>query len=347
MRDLVATALRYAQGELHILDQRKLPGEEQWHVCRDIDDLIALIRGLAIRGAPLLGIAAAVWIGHCAARGDSGTALADAIARLRASRPTAVNLMNYLDRLERLVAGGVDNAAIVDETIAIFDEDVALCDAMSSHGAALVDRGDRILTHCNTGSLATAGVGTAIGVITAAHKQGKDISVWVDETRPLLQGARLTAWELEMAGVPYHLICDAMAADLMGRGKVDKIMVGADRIATNGDFANKVGTYALAVLASFHEVPFYVVAPRTTIDLNCSNGAAIPIEQRDAGEVRGASGSFGTCTWSPAGAPVYNPAFDVTPARLVSGWILDTGVCRPADVAAGILAAKRSRPAQR
>ena len=346
MQDLIATALRYEQGELHILDQRKLPGEQHWQVCRDIDDLVALIRGLAIRGAPLLGIAAAVWVGHCAARGDDGAALAGAIARLRASRPTAVNLMNYLDRLEQLVANGVSNAAIVDETIAIFDEDVVLCDAMSGHGAALVEQGDRILTHCNTGSLATAGVGTAIGVITAAHKQGKNISVWVDETRPLLQGARLTTWELEMAGVPYHLICDAMAADLMARGKVDKIMVGADRIATNGDFANKVGTYALAVLARFHDVPFYVVAPRT-IDQGCSDGAAIPIEQRDAEEVRGVSGSFGACRWSPAGAPVYNPAFDVTPARLVSGWILDTGVCMPADVAAGALASNPNRPALR
>ena len=337
MQDLIATALRYEHGELHVLDQRELPGREHWHVCSDVDDLVALIQGLAIRGAPLLGIAAALWTGHCAARGDTRAALADTIARLRASRPTAVNLMNYLDRLEQAATRDAGNASIVDEAVAIFEEDVALCETMSDNGAALVDHGERILTHCNTGSLATAGAGTAIGVITRAHGQGKAVNVWVDETRPLLQGARLTTWELDRAGVPYHLICDSMAAALMAQGKVDKIMVGADRIAANGDFANKVGTYALAVLARYHGVPFYVVAPRTTIDPSCSDGAAIPIEQRSAAEVRGASGSFGTCTWSPAGAPVCNPAFDVTPAELVSGWVLDTGVQTRDTVAAGAL----------
>ena len=187
---------------------------------------------------------------------------------------------------------------------------------------------------------APAGVGTALGVITTAHKQGKNISVWVDETRPLLQGSRLTAWELEQAGVPYQLICDSMSAGLMAAGKVDRIMVGADRIAVNGDFANKVGTYSLAVLARHHHVPFYVVAPATTIDRHCNDGTSIPIEQRNADEVRGASGSFGSCIWSPAGAPVYNPAFDVTPAELVSGWILDTGVYDFDDVTTGALLSK-------
>ena len=337
MKDLTATALSYENGELHVLDQRKLPGEVCWHVCKHENDLAALIQSLAIRGAPLLGIAAAVWVGHCATRGDSIEQLTNTIALLRSSRPTAVNLMNYLDRLQKLVDSGADKLSLADEAAAIFEEDVALCAAMSEHGAALVAHGDSILTHCNTGSLATAGVGTALGVITTAHNQGKNISVWVDETRPLLQGSRLTAWELEQAGVPYQLICDSMSAGLMAAGKVDRIMVGADRIAVNGDFANKVGTYTLAVLARHHHVPFYVVAPTTTIDRYCNDGDSIPIEQRNADEVRGASGSFGSCIWSPVEAPVYNPAFDVTPAELVTGWILDTGVYELDDVLTGAL----------
>ena len=337
MKDLKANALRYENGKLLVLDQRKLPGEEYWHSCRDENDLVALIQGLAIRGAPLLGIAAAIWVGHCASRGDNNEELTNTIALLRESRPTAVNLMNYLDRLQQLIDNDDDRLSLADEAEVIFAEDVALCAAMSEHGAALIDHGDSILTHCNTGSLATAGVGTAIGVITTAHKQGKNISVWVDETRPLLQGARLTAWEMEKAGIPYHLICDSMSAGLMAAGKVDRILIGADRIAINGDFANKVGTYTLAVVARHHDVPFYVVAPRTTIDKHCADGASIPIEQRNADEVRGVAGSFGSCIWSPAEAPVYNPAFDVTPAELVTGWILDSGVYDFDDVTAGAL----------
>jgi methylthioribose-1-phosphate isomerase len=290
----------------------------------------------------LLGIAAALWVGHCATRGDSAEELADTIARLRSSRPTAVNLMNYLDRLQKLIDSGADSLLLAEEAVTIFEEDVALCAAMSEHGAALVAQGDRILTHCNTGSLATAGIGTALGVITTSHNQGKNISVWVDETRPLLQGARLTAWELEQAGIPYQLICDSMSAGLMAAGKVDRVFVGADRIAINGDFANKVGTYMLAVLARHHHVPFYVVAPTTTIDAHCINGTSIPIEQRNADEVHGVTGSFGSCIWSPAEAPVYNPAFDVTPAELVTGWILDTGVYDFDDVVAGALVSKQS-----
>ena len=337
MKDLSATALSYRQGKLYILDQRKLPGEEDWHACTSTDELIALIRGLAIRGAPLIGIAATLWIGHCASQGCSRNELGNTIARLRDSRPTAVNLMNYLERLQKLLDAGADERSLADEAVAIFEEDVALCDAIAGHGAALIEHNDRILTHCNTGSLATAGVGTAIGVITRAHQQGKHIHVWVDETRPLLQGARLTAWEMEKAGIPYQLICDCASAGLMAAGQVDRILVGADRIASNGDFANKTGTYMLAVLANHHGVPFYVVAPGTTIDRQCHDGTSIPIEQRGSDEVRGATGSFGTCNWAPVEAPVYNPAFDVTPASLVSGWILDSGVYDLDDVNAGAL----------
>ena len=337
MHDLVSTGLRYQRGELHVLDQRRLPGEEHWHVCEDIDDLVCLIRGLAIRGAPLIGVAAVVWVAHRAAQGDDIAALTDAIATLRTSRPTAVNLMNYLDYLQAELDSGIGNGALVDACIAIFEEDVTLCEAMSDNGATLINDGDRVLTHCNTGGLATVGVGTALGVIMRAHQQGKSISVWVDETRPLLQGGRLTAWELGKAGVPYQLICDSMAAGLMAKGEVDHVMVGSDRIAVNGDFANKIGTYSLAVLAKYHDVPFYVVAPRTTIDPDCASGELIPIEQRDASEVRGANGSFGDCSWAPADAPAYNPAFDVTPAALVTGWILDSGVYTQQDVAGGVL----------
>jgi methylthioribose-1-phosphate isomerase len=342
MKDLIATSLRYENGQLHVLDQRRLPAEESWHVCGHVDDLVELIQGLAIRGAPLIGIAAALWIGHIAEQGADSRQLTQLIGTLRAARPTAVNLMNYLDRLQhRVNQNSIDESrlgtTISDEAVAIFEEDVKLCSAMSEHGAALVRPNARILTHCNTGSLATAGVGTALGVITTAHHEGKNISVWVDETRPLLQGGRLTSWELEKAGVPYQLICDSAAGSLMAAGEVDIVFVGADRIATNGDFANKVGTYALAVMAKHHAVPFYVVAPVTTVDPHCSSGENIPIEQRDAREVRGVGGSFGECCWAPVNAPVYNPAFDVTPAALVTGWVLDTGVLDQNDVKANAL----------
>ena len=211
-----------------------------------------------------------------------------------------------------------------------------MCESIATHGATLVTPGSRLLTHCNTGGLATAGVGTAIGVIRRAHEQGHVQQVLVDETRPLLQGGRLTAWELGELGIPYQLICDSMAASLMAQKQVDAIWVGADRIAANGDVANKIGTYSLAVLAKYHGIPFYVAAPHTTHDPHCPDGAAIPIEQRDAREVTGVSGSFGSVQWAPVDAQVYNPAFDVTPAELISGWVLDIGVVTPEQVKEGI-----------
>ncbi|OFZ80758.1 MAG: S-methyl-5-thioribose-1-phosphate isomerase [Bdellovibrionales bacterium RIFOXYD1_FULL_55_31] len=197
---------------------------------------------------------------------------------------------------------------------------MALCEAMAEHGSALIQDGDSILTHCNTGGLATAGIGTALGVIRRAHEQGKRLHVYVDETRPLFQGARLTAWELQKLGIPYTLICDNMAASLMGQGKVSRIFVGADRIARNGDAANKIGTYSLAVQAAYHRIPFYVVAPRTTLDEKCATGKDIPIEERAPDEVRGGH--------SPKFAPVYNPAFDVTPRTLITELILDSGLMK-------------------
>ncbi|CAM5197071.1 methylthioribose-1-phosphate isomerase [Alishewanella longhuensis] len=243
---------------------------------------------------------------HIGRQGDSREQLLQAAEILRAARPTAVNLMNNLDSMIQALRQADFTDAAVACAEALFAEDVALCQNMAEHGAALVQPNERLLTHCNTGGLATAGVGTALGVINLAQQQGKTIQLWVDETRPLLQGGRLTAWECQQLGIPYQLICDNMAGMLLARGEVDRIFVGADRIAANGDFANKVGTYSLAVLAHYHKVPFYVVAPHTTIDLSCPNGSAIPIEQRAAEEVRGVSGAFGQTLWAPEQAPVFN-----------------------------------------
>ncbi|RTE64495.1 S-methyl-5-thioribose-1-phosphate isomerase [Amphritea opalescens] len=336
MKDLIATSIKYQQGALSILDQHQLPHQEQWLPCDSTETMIAMIKQLQIRGAPLIGIGASLLLAHLAEQGVSTTTLRTEAERLRATRPTAVNLMNCLDRM----LATLDNegpAALPRCAEQLFHEDVTLCNRIATAGAALIEDGANILTHCNTGSLATAGVGTAIGVIGAVKQQGKALHVWVDETRPLLQGGRLTTWEMDRLGVPHTLICDNMAALLMAQGKVDVILVGADRIAANGDFANKVGTYSLAVVAQYHNVPFYVVAPYTTVDANCPDGSAIPIEQRNPAEVQGVSGSFGEINWAPDNTPVYNPAFDVTPAKLVSGWILDTGVYRPEQIAAGAL----------
>ncbi|UTW12472.1 S-methyl-5-thioribose-1-phosphate isomerase [Marinobacterium rhizophilum] len=336
MKDLISTSLKYQQGQLWVLDQHQLPDQERWLECTSVEAMVDMIRKLQIRGAPLIGIGASLLLAHLAERGESPTALEQAAATLREARPTAVNLMNCMDRMLATLReqGALALGACAER---IFDEDVQLCLNMARQGAALIEPGTRILTHCNTGSLATAGVGTAIGVIGEAHRQGKGIHVYVDETRPLLQGGRLTCWEMRQLQVPYTLICDSMAAMLMAQGKVDCILVGSDRIAANGDFANKVGTYSLAVNARYHQVPFYVVAPYTTVDPQCPDGSQIPIEQRSAAEVQGVSGSFGQVRWSPEDAPVYNPAFDVTPASLVTGWILDTAVLSPEQVKAGAL----------
>lgn len=338
MDDVQATSIRLAAGRLTVLDQTRLPGEERWLACDNADALVEQVHALRVRGAPLIAIASALLVACRAAAGDDRETIAAAIERLRAARPTAVNLGHAMDRLRACLDAPDWREWLIREARALFDEDRALCDAIADHGAALIGPGERILTHCNTGGLATAGVGTALGVIRRAHEAGRGISVWVGETRPLLQGGRLTAWELGRLGVPYRLIADSMAASLMAAGEIDRVVVGADRIAANGDFANKVGTYALAVLAHHHGVPFYVAAPGTTVDAASPDGTAIPIEQRAAAEVRGVSGSFGELAWSPAEAPVHNPAFDVTPAALVTGWILDSGVLDADAVAAGALA---------
>ncbi|ATC92951.1 S-methyl-5-thioribose-1-phosphate isomerase [Pseudoalteromonas tunicata] len=337
MKNLLAASLKYQDNQLFVLDQYALPHQENWRLCQSVADMESLIKALKIRGAPLIGIGASLLVAHLASEQQSKAQLAQAIAQLRQARPTAVNLMHCMDKMSIALEQDDYELALQRCAEAIFEQDIALCNSMANFGNELVQEGDNILTHCNTGALATAGIGTALGVIYKAHQANKKIHVWVDETRPLLQGGRLTAYELERWQVPYTLICDNMAASLMAAGKVDKIFVGADRIAANGDFANKVGTYNLAVLAKHHGIEFYVVAPTTTLDIECENGAAIVIEQRDATEVTGVSGSFGQCQWAPSNAQVFNPAFDVTPAELVTGWVLDTGIYSPLDVHSGVL----------
>ncbi|CAH5073976.1 S-methyl-5-thioribose-1-phosphate isomerase [Serratia marcescens] len=336
MQALNTTSLTLQDNRLWILDQQALPQEKRWRACDSVEELVGHIHSLRVRGAPLIGLSASLLLALLAERGLPRAELEQALHTLRAARPTAVNLMNNLDRMKLALAEPDWVPAMVNEALRLVEEDRRLCDRIADHGAGLVKPDSRLLTHCNTGGLATAGVGTAIGVLLHAHRQGKVQQVWVDETRPLLQGGRLTAWELGELGIPYRLICDSMAASLMAQGQVDAVWVGADRIAANGDVANKIGTYSLAVLAHYHGIPFYVAAPHTTHDPHCPDGAAIPIEQRAAAEVTGVSGSFGACQWAPNDAPVYNPAFDVTPAKLISGWVFDSGVITPQQVEAGI-----------
>jgi methylthioribose-1-phosphate isomerase len=272
MQTLQTTSLRVTENQLFILDQQALPQEKRWLDASSVEMLVGHIHALRVRGAPLIGLSASLLLALLAEAGKSRDELALALETLRASRPTAVNLMNNLDRMKKALWQEDFVPALVAEALRLIDEDKQLCDAIARAGSQLVKPGSRLLTHCNTGGLATAGVGTALGVIALAHQQGNVSNVWVDETRPLLQGGRLTAWELGELGVPYQLITDSMAASLMAKGQVDAVWVGADRIAANGDVANKIGTYSLAVLAKFHGIPFYVAAPQTTLDPGCPNG---------------------------------------------------------------------------
>lgn len=323
---------------LRLLDQTLLPHQEKWLTIETNEQMIEAIQSLRVRGAPLIGVAASLMIAQCAAAGDSTEILLKKAKALYEARPTAVNLMICVDRMTAVIKKPQSAAAqlkesLIFEAIEIFNEDVALCERMAVNGAELIRDGDQILTHCNTGGLATAGVGTALGVIRRAHEQGKKIHVYVDETRPLLQGARLTAWELKKLNIPCTLITDNMAAHLMSLKKITKAIVGSDRIAVNGDFANKIGTYSVAVNCHYHRIPFFVAAPYTTVDPSCESGLQIPIEQRSPQEVLGYSGQL----WAPDGVTVYNPAFDVTPAELVSAWVLDKAVYTKKDIEKGVL----------
>ena len=318
--------------EIRLLDQTKLPHTEKWLVIEDLPQMIEAIKALRVRGAPLIGVAASLMLGKLAFEKTEKNNLLKMAQELYEARPTAVNLMICIDRVTKLMDEGGTNEKVIELAIQIFNEDVELCERMATNGAALINDGDNILTHCNTGGLATAGIGTALGVIRKAHEQGKRIHVYIDETRPLLQGGRLTAWELQKLDIPCTLITDNMAAHLMSLKKITKAIVGSDRIAVNGDFANKIGTYSVAVNCKYHGIPFYVAAPYTTVDPQCANGEAIPIEQRNKNEVLG----YGELQWAPKGINVYNPSFDVTPASLVTNWILDKAVYDKDDVAKGV-----------
>lgn len=331
-------------GEVVLIDQLALPQEERYVTCHTWREVADRISDMTVRGAPAIGVTAAGGIALAAAEASAVSpndpaafqaALEQAAAGLLATRPTAVNLRWALDEMRRaweavLAAGGADvspaavAALLMREAQAIHDDDVDRCLRIGEHGAALFKADDRILTHCNAGALATAGYGTALGVIRSAAARHTGISVWVDETRPWLQGARLTAWELQVEGIPYRLISDNMAGYFMRRGEVDGVVVGADRIAANGDTANKIGTYSVSVLAKEHGVPFYVAAPLSTVDLTIESGDAIPIEERDPAEVTAFRGE----QVAPDGAQARHPAFDVTPAAGIAAIVTEAGVLR-------------------
>jgi methylthioribose-1-phosphate isomerase len=329
--------IAWKDGKIKYIDQTLLPHEVKFVECADIRKLWRAIKRLQVRGAPAIGIAGALGMALAAKNSKASDAaglledLKAAAKYLALSRPTAVNLFWALGRMECLAKKNADKPAskiksmLLKEALAIIAEDRASCRKMARYGAGLVRSGDRILTHCNAGGLATADYGTALGVLFEAKKQGKRIKVYADETRPLLQGARLTTWELTREGIDTTLICDNMAASLMAKGNIDKIFVGADRIAANGDAANKIGTYSVAVLAKYHKIPFYVVAPLSTFDMSLRSGRDIPIEERHPNEVRTVMGR----RVAPAKVKVYNPAFDVTPAGLVTGIVTEIGVFRP------------------
>lgn len=329
-------ALRWNSNEMWLLDQTELPHFEKWIQIQSTEQMIEAIKQLRVRGAPLIGVAAVLFMALRANKGDDLSKLVSDGLAIRAARPTAVNLMVCIDRviqqLNKIVNNKQSHMAssesldqiVFDEAIKIYFEDIDLCEKISNNGQVFINQNDNIITHCNTGSLATVGVGTALGVINKAHQLGKKIHVYVDETRPLLQGGRLTAWELEKLEIPYTLITDSMAAFLMKQNKIQLGIVGCDRIALNGDFANKIGTYSLAVNCHFHNVPFYVAGPYTTIDFECHSGDDIPIEERVNTEVQGFQNSHNKIIWAPKNSKVYNPSFDVTPANLVSSWILDS-----------------------
>jgi methylthioribose-1-phosphate isomerase len=317
--DPIPPTIEWGDGVVRLIDQRRLPEELVMLECRSVDELCAAITDLAVRGAPALGAAGAMGVALAAATGE---ALEHAARRLKATRPTAANL-----------AWGVDRALAAsdpaEEAVRIAADDVARNRRLGAHGAELLPEDARVLTHCNTGSLACVGYGTALGVVRAAHESGRRPSVWVDETRPVLQGSRLTAWELQRLGIPCTLVADAMAGSLMAGGEVDAVVVGADRIAANGDVANKIGTYPLAVLARHHGLPFYVAAPLSTFDPDCPDGSRIPIERRDGDEVAVVGGR----RLAPAGVDVENRAFDVTPGELVTAYVTEEGVVASAAAA--------------
>ncbi len=325
--------IEWRAGTVRMIDQRLLPGREVIRTYRDYRGVAEAIRTMVIRGAPAIGVAAAMGIA-LGMKGVSGRAASrrfESVSQtLRATRPTAVNLAWAIERMRTVLSANLslDAAKLFrrmrDEAVAIYHEDLAINRALGRHGAALLEDPAIVLTHCNAGALATAGYGTALGVIRAARDSGKKIQVFADETRPFLQGSRLTAWELHKDGIPVTVIADNMAATVLSRGGVSCVIVGTDRTAANGDVANKIGTYPLAVMARRHGVPFYVAAPLSSIDLNCRSGADIPIEERAQSEIT----EFAGKRVAPSGVGAFNPAFDVTPAELVTAIITERGIAR-------------------
>ncbi|MGO9338541.1 MAG: S-methyl-5-thioribose-1-phosphate isomerase [Terracidiphilus sp.] len=332
------STLTWTPEGVRFIDQTKLPLEESYVLATTYEQVAEAIVTMVVRGAPAIGVSAAYGIALGAQNSNANSAAEFApefesiCARLAGTRPTAVNLFWAIDRMKRLFATlrvadypmAIIQEQILAEADAMFEEDIAACKAMGVFGGALLPEEGGVLTHCNAGALATCGYGTALGVIRSAVEQGKRIHVYADETRPFLQGARLTAWELMADGIPTTVICDNMAASLMRAGRIQAVVVGADRIAANGDFANKIGTYNVAILAREHGIPFYSAAPWSTIDLACANGDAIPIEERPAQEVTHHGGKQLT----PHGVGICNPAFDVTPAKYVTAIFTERGVLR-------------------
>ncbi|HGJ63794.1 TPA: S-methyl-5-thioribose-1-phosphate isomerase [bacterium] len=328
--------IEWNNGKVRMIDQTLLPNELKYIDCETVEQVWEAIKVLKVRGAPAIGIAGAlgavlgIWNFDAKDYNNFSKQLIKTTSYLATSRPTAVNLFWALDRIKRTMEENKDKnisqlkGILLAEALKIIDEDKIMCRAIGEHGATLIKDGDTILTHCNAGGLATADYGTALAVMFTAHEQGKRIKVFADETRPLLQGARLTSWELMHAGIDVTLICDNMSAQVMKEGKIDCVIVGADRIASNGDTANKIGTYGVAVLAKEHKIPFYIAAPTSTLDMSLETGDLIPIEQRKSEEI---TEGFGKRT-APEGVKVYNPAFDVTPARLIDGIITEKGIAR-------------------
>jgi methylthioribose-1-phosphate isomerase len=333
----MARTIYWDHDSVVLIDQNRLPLEETYRICRHYQEVIAAINDLTIRGAPAIGVAAAMGIAlgisNCSA--DAPEELTELFkgmcAEFSRTRPTAVNLFWAIERMTRcfhdvLPRGAAHvKKALIEEAVRIGEEDIAINRRIGIHGRSLIKDGDGILTHCNAGALATAGYGTALGVIRAARDEGKRIHVYVDETRPVLQGARLTAWEMMNEAIPATLITDNMAGFVMKQGKIDLVIVGADRIAANGDAANKIGTYSLSVLAGAHGIPFYIAAPLSTVDLKVPDGSGIPIEERDHREVV----CFGGLRTAPEGVTVYNPAFDVTPNQYITAIITEAGIAVP------------------
>lgn len=334
MKEMNFKTLEWTDGELRILDQTKLPLQVEYLDCKSVEQVAEAIKDLNIRGAPAIGIAAAfgVVVGmqnrNYKSWEEYQIRLNEVISILGSTRPTAVNLFWALDRMKNVVEVNKEknfedlNELLLKESISIHEEDKLMCQRIGEHGASLLKEGDTVLTHCNAGALATGGIGTALGIIYTAQDQGKRIKVFADETRPVLQGARLTVWELQQEGVDVTLICDNTAAFLMRTKKIDCVIVGADRVAKNGDVANKIGTYNLAVLAKAHDIPFYVAAPTSSFDPAIESGEKIKIEERSKNEV---TNWFGKRI-APLGTKVWSPAFDVTPAELITAYITEEGI---------------------